>query len=86
MFPLALTSTTDKSDCKVMFPAILAVPSMSKFPVADKLPLALILFEPVIFPPTYKSLARFEVPSISRLPVPNIFPLPLMSPLAVILP
>ena len=54
ILPLALISTTDKSDCKVAFPAILAVPSISKFPVADKSPLALILLEPVILPDANK--------------------------------
>ena len=36
-----------------------------------------LISEPVIFPPTYKSLAKFEVPSISKLPVADKLPLAL---------
>jgi hypothetical protein len=42
ILPLALISTTDKSDCKVIFPAIFAVPSISKLPELNISPLILI--------------------------------------------
>ena len=45
----SILPVTTKSFCIVTLPAKFDVPSTSTFPVIDKFPLALILFEPVMF-------------------------------------
>ena len=60
----SILPVTVKSFCSVTLPAKFDVPSTSTFPVIDKFPLALILFEPVIF-------ANFTLSVVPTLWFPN---------------
>ena len=86
ILPLALISTTPKSLCMVTSPWRLLVPSISKLPVDDKLPLELISPLAVILPVMFKSSVK-EIPSTEPPVDWNVsaitIPLELIFPLAV---